>query len=362
MSSPGAAQAAAFAPPPDGVPVPQRYWAIVAIVLAICITVLDSTIANVALPSIAQDFHATKAASIWVINAYQLTSSPRFCRWHRWARSSATGEFSQVGMVVFTLASLGCAFSTSLLTMSIARVIQGLGAAGIMSVSAALMRFTYPQHMLGRAIGINALSVAVAAAIGPTIASAILAVAHWRWLFAINLPIGIVTFLIALYSLPATERFPRRLNYAGAILLAATFVLIVTGLQALAHDTATPLALLEIGAGLVLGFVLVRHEIDRATPIIPFDLLRVRLFALSVLTSICSFTAQMGALVSLPFEIQRLGHSAVETGLFITPWPVGVGVSAPIAGWLSDRYPAGVLCAAGLLIMGAGHVAARFVA
>jgi len=354
MSSPGAAQAAAFAPPPDGVPVPQRYWAIVAIVLAICITVLDSTIANVALPSIAQDFHASKAASIWVINAYQLTILASLLPLASLGEIVGYRRVSQVGMVVFTLASLGCAFSTSLLTMSVARVIQGLGAAGIMSVSAALMRFTYPQHMLGRAIGINALSVAVAAAIGPTIASAILAVAHWRWLFAINLPIGIVTFSIALYSLPATERFPRRLNYAGAILLAATFVLIVTGLQALAHDMATPLALLEIGGGLVLGFVLVRHEIDRATPIIPFDLLRVRLFALSVLTSICSFTAQMGALVSLPFEIQRLGHSAVETGLFITPWPVGVGVSAPIAGWLSDRYPAGVLCAAGLLIMGAG--------
>lgn len=353
MSSPDAAQAGAAAPP-DGVPVPQRYWAIVAIVLAICITVLDSTIANVALPSIAHDFHASKAASIWVINSYQLTILASLLPLASLGEIVGYRRVSQVGMVVFTLASLGCAFSTSLLTMSIARVIQGFGAAGIMSVSAALMRFTYPQHMLGRAIGINAFSVAVAAAIGPTIASAILAVAHWRWLFAINLPIGIVTFLIALYAWPTTERFPRPLNYAGAILLAATFVLIVSGLQALAHDTATPLALLEIGGGLLLGFVLVRHEIDRATPIIPFDLLRVRLFALSVLTSICSFTAQMGALVSLPFEIQRLGHSAVETGLFITPWPVGVGVSAPIAGWLSDRYPAGVLCAAGLLAMAAG--------
>jgi DHA2 family multidrug resistance protein-like MFS transporter len=223
-----------------------------------------------------------------------------------------------------------------------------------MSVNAALMRFTYPQSMLGRAIGINALAVAVAAAIGPTIASAILAVAHWRWLFAINLPIGIVTLSIATYALPSTERFARPLNYVGAILLAATFVLIVSGLQALAHDTATPIALLQMGGGIALGFALARHEIHRPTPIIPFDLLRVRLFALSVATSICSFTAQMGALVSLPFEIQRLGHSAVETGLFITPWPVGVGVAAPIAGWLADRYEAGVLCAAGLLTMAAG--------
>jgi MFS transporter, DHA2 family, multidrug resistance protein len=353
MSSPGAAQAGA-AVPTDGVPVPRRYWAIAAIILAICMSVLDSTIANVALPSIARDFHATKAASIWVINSYQLAILALLLPLASLGEIVGYKRVSQTGMVVFTLASLGCAFSTSLLTMSIARVIQGLGAAGIMSVNAALMRFTYPQHMLGRAIGINAFAVAVAAAIGPTIASAILAVAHWRWLFAINLPIGIVTLSIASYALPLTERFPRRLNYVGTLLLAMTFVLLVSGLQALAHDAATPIALLEIGGGLILGFALVRHEIDRATPLIPFDLLRVRLFALSVATSIGSFTAQMGALISLPFEIQRLGHSAVETGLFITPWPVGVGIAAPIAGWLADRYNAGVLCAVGLLGMAAG--------
>ena len=353
MSSPGLAQASPVAHP-DGVPVPRRYWAIAAIVLAICITVLDSTIANVALPSIARDFHATKAASIWVINSYQLAVLAALLPLASLGEIVGYRRISQTGMVVFTLASLGCAFSTSLLTLSIARVIQGLGAAGIMSVSAALMRFTYPQHMLGRAIGINALAVAVAAAIGPTVASAVLAVAHWRWLFAINLPIGALTFAIAVYAFPVTERFPRRMNYVGALLLAATFVLLVSGLQALAHDVATPMALIQLAAGTALAFALARHEIERPTPIIPFDLLRVRLFALSVATSIGSFTAQMAALVSLPFEIQRLGHSAVETGLFMTPWPVGVGVAAPIAGRLADRYDAGILCAAGLLMMAAG--------
>jgi len=360
MASPGVAQADAAAPP-DGLPVPRRYWAIAAIILAICMSVLDATIANVALPSIARDFHASKAASIWVINSYQLAILATLLPLAALGEIVGYRKVSQTGMVIFTLASLGCAFSTSLLTMSIARVIQGLGAAGIMSVNAALVRFTYPHHMLGRAIGINAFAVAVAAAIGPTIASAILAIAHWRWLFAINLPIGIVTVSIAMYALPVTERSPRRLNYAGAILLAATFVLLVSGLQALAHDTAAPLALLEIAAGVAVGLALARHEVHRPTPIIPFDLLRVRLFALSVATSICSFTAQTGALVSLPFEIQRLGHSAVETGLFMTPWPVGVGVAAPIAGWLADRYHAGVLCAAGLLAMAIGMTLLAYV-
>lgn len=359
MSSPGIAQANSVVPP-DGVPVPRRYWAIAAIVLAICMSVLDSTIANVALPSIARDFRASNAASIWVINAYQLAILATLLPLASLGEIVGYRKISLTGMVVFTLASLGCAFSSSLLMLSISRVIQGLGAAGIMSVNAALMRFTYPQHMLGRAIGINAFAVAVAAAIGPTLASAILAIAQWRWLFAINLPVGAITLAIAMYSLPLTERYPRRLNYVGAVLLAGTFVLLVSGLQALAHDAATPVAILQLAAGVVLGIALGRHEIHRPTPIIPFDLLRVRPFAMSVATSIGSFTAQMAALVSLPFEIQRLGHSAVETGLFITPWPVAVGVAAPIAGRLADRYPAGILCAVGLVMMAAGMALLAF--
>src|SRR6266436_5735970 len=282
-------------PPTDGLPVPRRYWAVAAIVLAIAMSVLDSTIVNIALPSIARDFGATSAASIWVVNAYQLA-----------ILVVLLPLVSQAGLAVFTLASLACACAPTLLTLSIARVIQGLGAAGIMSVSAALVRFTYPQRYLGRAVGINAFVVATSAALGPTIASAVLAVAQWRWLFGINVPLGVITILIAIRALPETERLPRPLNYAGAALYAGTLGLLLSGLQSLAHHAATPLALVQIGCGCALGWLLARHELPRAAPLIPFDLLRIRVFSLSLATSVCSFMAQMTALVALPFEIQRL--------------------------------------------------------
>ena len=353
MSTPAVAQASEFAQP-DGLPVPRRYWSVAAIILALSMTVIDSTIVNVALPTIARDFHASKAASIWIINSYQLTILASLLPLASLGEMIGYRRVSQLGMVVFVLASIACAFSTSLLTMSIARVIQGLGASGVMSVSAALVRFTYPHEMLGKAIGINAFSVAVAAAIGPTVCSAILAIGHWRWLFAINIPIGVVAIVIANYALPVTELARRRLNFVGAALYACTFALLVSGLQSLAHDAATSLGLGQIVAACAVGWILVRHEISLTAPIVPFDLLRIRLFSLSVATSIGSFTAQMAALVALPFEIQRLGHSAVETGLFMTPWPVGVGIAAPIAGRLADRYPAGILSALGLFAMAAG--------
>jgi MFS transporter, DHA2 family, multidrug resistance protein len=353
MPTPRLAQAAA-APHADGLPVPRRYWAIVAIVLAITMSVLDSTIVNVALPSMAHDFGASDAASIWVINSYQVAILIALLPLASLGEIVGYRRISQWGLAIFTAASLACALAPTLGILSIARIVQGLGAAGIMSVNSALVRFTYPHNMLGRAIGINAFAVAVAAAIGPTIASAILAIAHWRWLFAVNVPIGVITIVIALYSLPETERSSRPLNYAGAALQAGTFALLIGGLQSLAQETATPLTFAEIAGGCILGAILVRHEINRDAPLIPFDLLRLRLFSLSVVTSIGSFMAQAAALVALPFEIQHLGHSAAETGLLMTPWPVGVALAAPIAGRLADRYPAGILGSIGLLVMAAG--------
>src|SRR5580700_5055174 len=210
-------------PFPDGLPLPRRYWAIAAIILAIVMSVLDSTIVNIALPSIAREFKVSAAASIWVVNAYQLAILMLLLPLASLGEIVGYRRVSQVGIVIFTLASLACALAPTLLTLSIARVIQGMGAAGIMSVNAALVRFTYPQRSLGRAIGINAFVVATAAAVGPTLASGVLAVGTWRWLFGINVPIGIVTFIIAVNALPESERTARALNLAGTLLYAGAF-------------------------------------------------------------------------------------------------------------------------------------------
>lgn len=345
----------------DGLPTPSRFWAIVSIGLGITLAVLDGAIANVALPSIAQDLQASSAASIWIVNAYQIAIVVALLPLASLGEIVGYRRVSQAGLAVFTLASIACVFANSIETLSLARVVQGFGAAGIMSVNGALVRYTYPQRLLGRAVGINAVIVSLAAAAGPTIASAILAVGHWRWLFAMNVPIGLLAVSLAGFTLPHNRLQPRKLNWLGAALNAAAFGLLITGLQSLAHGEAAVLGFGLTGTGLAAGVLLIRHERSRTSPLIPLDLLARPMFSLSVATSVISFTAQMMAFVALPFFLQgALGLTAVETGLLMTPWPLATMIAAPLAGHLSDRYSAGVLGAIGLSLFACGLMALSF--
>ncbi|MFY0582800.1 MFS transporter [Cystobacter fuscus] len=315
--------------------------------------VLDGAIANVALPAIARDLNASPAASIWIVNAYQLAIVVSLLPFSSLGDIVGYRRVFQAGLLVFTVASLACALSGSLEALTLARVLQGFGAAALMSVNAALVRFTYPNRLLGRAIGINALVVAVSSAAGPTIASAILSLSSWPWLFAINLPMGCIALLIAHRSLPHTRRSGLPFDLTSALLNALTFGLLLIGVETLTTGVF-PAALLLAG-GLAAGSLMVRRQLSRTAPLVPVDLLRIPVIAFSVVASICSFSAQMLAFVSLPFYFQNvLGRSQVETGLLMTPWPVAVAIMAPIAGRLADRFSAALLCGVGSVVMAAG--------
>jgi len=339
---------------PDGLPVPRRYWSVAAIWLAMTMSVLDGAIANVALPTIAHELHASAAASIWIVNAYQLAITVTLLPLAALGDRLGYRRVYMAGLAVFTLGSLGCALSHTLPALTAARVLQGLGAGGIMSINAALVRFTYPKRFLGRGMGLNALVISVSAAIGPTVAAAILSRWSWAWLFAINVPLGVLAIAIALRALPVTVGSPRRFDWISALLNAATFGFLITGAESVAREgLASGLSKLAIGAA--AGALLTYRELRREHPLVPFDLLRIPIFGLSILTSITAFAAQMMAYVGLPFYFQSvMGRSAVETGLLMTPWPLAVGVSAPLAGRLADRHRAGTLGGIGLTVFAAG--------
>lgn len=341
----------------DGLALPQRYGAILTIVIGITMAVLDGAIANVALPTIARDLHASPASSIWIVNAYQIAIVVSLLTLSFLGDMFGYRRVYQYGLVLFTLTSLLCALSDSLLTLTFARIAQGLGGAALMSVNTALIRLIYPQRQLGRGMGINSFVVAVSSAAGPTIAAAILSVASWQWLFLINVPLGIIALLLAIRYLPANG--PRcvmpKFDLPSAVMNALTFGLLITALSGFAQGQSTILILSEIAVMLAIGTVFVRRQLSLPIPLLPVDLLRIPLFSLSICTSICSFCAQMLALVSLPFFLQSVvGRSEVETGLLLTPWPLATMVMAPLAGYLIERVHAGLLGALGLMMMAAG--------
>lgn len=333
----------------------RRIWAVLAVAFALTMSVVDATIANVALPTIASDLDVEASFAIWIVNAYQITIMLTLLP------LAALGEivgYERVylgGLIVFTVASVACALSSSLTPLVLGRVLQGLGASGIMSVNMAVVRFIYPTDRLGRGIGINAVIIAVSAAIGPTIASAILAVAPWPWLFAVNVPIGIVAVALGTWALPKAPRVSRPFDFMSALLSALTFGLFVNLIQTFGHRVSPMVVMAELVIMLLAGFALFRRQVHSPAPLLPIDLLRIPIFGLSIATSICSFVAQSLALVSLPFLLQNtLGFSAVQTGLLMTPWPLATSVLAPISGRLSDRHPAGLLGLLGLLLFAFG--------
>ena len=348
--------------PSDGMPTPMRYWAIVTIGLGLVMAVLDGTVANIALPTIARDLHVSSAFSIWIVNGYQFAITISLLPLSSLGDIIGYRRVYLCGLVLFTIASLACALSHSLLTLALARVLQGCGAAGIMSVSIALVRFIYPTRMLGYGVGINAMVVAISSAAGPTVASGILAVASWPWLFAVNVPLGIVACAIAIRALPKTPRGTHSFDVLGAVLSAATFGLVIGGIDAAGHGAAGSLVIPEMSVAAACVYLLVRRELTRPSPLLPVDLLRLPIFSLSVGTSICSFVAQMLALVALPFHLQsEFGYSAVQTGLLVTPWPLAVAVAAPIAGRLADRYSAGLLGCIGLVVFAFGLASLAYI-
>jgi len=334
---------------------PQRYWAILTIALGLTLAVLDGAIANVALPTIARDLDASPASSIWVVNAYQLAVTISLLPLASLGDIYGYRRVYQYGLIVFTIASLACALSDSLLTLTIARVVQGFGAAGIMSVNGALIRFIYPRRLLGRGVGVNATIGSIASAVGPTVAAGILSIAPWPWLFAVNVPIGIVAIPVAFRALPYTRSAGVRFDGPSAIWSALTFGLLISSISGLGHGESVNIAGAELAFAAIFGFVLATRQLSQTSPMLPIDLLKIRLFALSVATSICAFLGQSMALVSLPFLFENtLGRSQVETGLLLTPWPLAVAVIAPFSGRLSDRYPAGLLGGCGLIVLAAG--------
>lgn len=339
----------------DGLPPERRRWAVFAIFMALTMSALDTSIANVALPAIATDLHANPADAVWVVNVYQIAMVATLLPLAALGDIIGHRRIYLIGLALFTLGSLACAWSWSLPALLVARTFQGLGASAMMSVNSALVRFIYPRHMLGQGFGLNAMVVAVGYSLGPSVASGLLSIGPWPWLFGVNVPVGIVAILIGLRTLPATPRATHAFDIPAAGIAILCLGLFIAGLGSAGHHADARLVALELGGAVLFALVLLRRQRGHPAPILPIDLFRIPLFSLSAVTAVCAFATQGCAFVALPFYFQHtMGLTAVATGLLITPWPLVVGMMGPIAGRLSDRFPVGILGGIGLAVLAAG--------
>ncbi|WP_066266171.1 MFS transporter [Hydrogenophaga palleronii] len=350
----------------DGLPQPQRGRAVVVIVLGISLSVLDGSIVNLALPAMARELNAPASHTIWVVNAYQIASLVMLLPLAALGDRLGYRRVYLVGMLLFVLASIAAMLSTSLPMLTAARALQGLGAAGVMSVNTALVRLIYPSTRLGRGIAINSMVVATSTMAGPAVAAAILSVASWPWLFALNLPLGLLTLWMGRRALPFNpprnkDAAPQKFSLIDVLLNVLMFTLVFVGADYLgvrsgsAEHSAPVLGWALLAAGVLVGVVYVRRQWHLATPLLPLDLLRIPVFALSMGSSLGAFCAQMLAFISLPFLLLDVqGRSHMDAGLIMTAWPMATVLVAPIAGRLIGRVPAGWLGGIGMLVFASG--------
>lgn len=337
-----------------------RQRAMFGVALAVLLSVLDYTVVNVALPRIAVSLDCTDSAAIWVVNAYQLITVIALLPVAALGDRLGHARLCRVGLVLFVVASLLCAVAPSLPVLAAARALQGLGAACILGVNAALLRYIYPPGILGRGIALNGLVIGLGVAIGPTIAAAVLSVATWPWLFLINLPLGGAAFYFALTALPDTPRIPGGFDYASTVLLALAFGGLIIGGDRFAHASSlgVTLALLVLGAASLA--VLVLRQLGKSDPLLPVDLLARGGFRTAFITGFFAFIASNFFIIPMPFALMNeLHRGPVATGLLITPWPLAIVAVAPVVGRLTDRYPAVILSTIGLAITGTGFLLLR---
>ena len=337
--------------------IPRQYLAVVAVLAAIMMGVLDGTVMNVALPTLSKEFDVSASNIIWVVNAYQLVVTMMLLGFAAIGDVFGYKRVFLCGVSIFVTASALCAMSRSFEMMVFARVLQGMGGACTMSINIALLRLIFPPHRLGRVMAANAVIVAVTAASGPTLGGAILSIGHWSWIFLLNIPLGLLALVLGWKLLPHNPptKEPKRIDGQSIVMNAVFFGLLIYTVEGIAHDGLSTLLVLQGVITVIVGIMYIRRQLQIPMPILPVDLFRIPIFSMSIGCSIACFTAQMMALVSLPFFMQHtLSMSVAETGLMLTPWPLATTLTAPLAGRLIEKVHPGILGAIGMMVFTLG--------
>jgi DHA2 family multidrug resistance protein-like MFS transporter len=331
---------------------PRRRIAVASVLFAMAAAVLDASSVNIALPSIATALRIDPAAAAWLLIAYQGALVAGLLPLATVGERFGYRPTFATGVALFTLCAFASSMAPSFPLLVAFRAVQGVGAAAIMALGVALLRQTVAEDDFGRAIGWNAMTVALFSAAGPTIGALLIGLGSWRFAFAGSVLLAGMA-LVATYSLPSRRSDGKKLDSVGLCAYAVIVPAFVIAVG-VARQSALVAMLLSAFGGLGL-WLLIRRDFRRETPFLPLPLFRSPSFTRSVLASVLCFTAMGMALLMLPFALHdRLGLSARDTALVMTPWPLAVLFATPITSRLLERIQPARLCTAGALVLAGG--------
>jgi DHA2 family multidrug resistance protein-like MFS transporter len=335
----------------DGLVRPRLYAAVAAVSFGTIVTAVDGSIANIALPTLSRDLHVQPSQAVLVITIYQLVMMMTLLPFSALGQRLGYRATFYIGMITYVCATVLCFFAHSLAFLVVVRSLQALGSSAVTSVSSAMIRNIYPLARLGRGLSFNTMIAASAASFAPTVGGAILAVASWPWLFATVAPFGLLSIWVGRKALPDSLRHNAPYDFLAAVMCAATFGLMVSGLESAVNGDSGLLAAALVVSSVILGWLFVRRELKQPHPVFPVDLLRVKQIALPCIGSLAGYMGMTMVMVSLPFRLQQqFNFTPAAAGAALIPMPLVSMVIAPTSGLLSDRIPAGLLGGIGMAI------------
>ena len=334
----------------------RRWWTLGALCFALFMIMLDNTVVNVALPAIKSDLGISTAELEWTVAAYALTFASLLLTGGKLGDLLGRRLIFTIGLVIFTLSSLACGLSSTAPELIGARAVQGVGAALMMPATLSIISATFAARERGMAIGIWAGVSAMALAIGPLLGGIITEHISWNWIFFVNVPIGVLAVLAAIFVVPESKDTSREqrldlpgLATSGIGLLALVYALIEANQYG--WTSARIVGLFVVAAVALTAFVLL--ELHQRLPMLDLSLFRNGTFAGANIVAILVTMAMFGIFVFFPIYMQTfLGWSPIQAGAALLPWTILIVIFAPIAGKLSDKVGSRWLIAAGMTTVG----------